>query len=144
MNVTRRRQLKSLSLALAAGMLQTSWLGRAGAQPRVAEGGQPLAINLLGFSLGIHVPAVAGAVDLLPATPGYQAPKVVRIPQNRTLTQTLIAGSADIAETDVVTIVQEVEAGADLTIIGNVYNNTSIVFVANADKVRFGRRERSP
>ena len=136
MDISRRRQLKSLSLGLAAGMLRPGWIGSATAQPRVAQGGPPLNINLLGFSLGIHVPAIAGAVDLLPATPGYVAPKVTRIPQNRTLTQTLISGSADLAETDVVTIVQAVEAGADLKIIGNVYNATSIVFVANADKIQ--------
>ena len=79
---------------------------------------------------------MAAVVDLLPATPGYLPPKVTRIPQNRTLTQTLISGTADIAESDVVTIFQAVEAGADLKIIGNVYNNVSIVFVANADTVQ--------
>ena len=127
MNASRRRQLKFLSLGLACGTLPNRVLA--------AEGDKSLAISLLGFSLGIHVPAVAGAVDLLPASRGYAAPKIVRIPQNRALTQALISGSADIAETDVVTIVQAVEAGADLKMIGNVYNNTSIVFVANADKV---------
>jgi NitT/TauT family transport system substrate-binding protein len=134
MDASRRRQLSRLSLGLASGVLP-GWWGGAIAQSR-AEGGQPLTVNLLGFSLGIHVPAVAAAVELLPATPGYAAPKINRIAQNRTLTQALISGTADIAETDVVTIVQAVEAGADLRMIGNVYNNTSIVFVANADKVQ--------
>lgn len=135
MNELRRKQLKSLSLLLATAT-PACRIASALAQARAPDSGQALAINLLGFSLGIHVPAVAGTVDVLPTMPGYAAPKVTRIPQNRTLTQTLIAGTADIAETDVVTIVQAVEAGADLKMIGNVYNNTSIVFVANADKVQ--------
>ena len=60
MNASRRRQLKFLSLGLACGALPV--------RAFAAERDKSLAVNLLGFSLGIHVPAVAGVVDLLPAS----------------------------------------------------------------------------
>jgi NitT/TauT family transport system substrate-binding protein len=79
---------------------------------------------------------VAAVLDLLPAMPGYAPPKMARLDQIRTVTQTLVAGAAEVGQTDPITVFRAVESGADLKIIGNVYLNTSLVFVANADKVR--------
>jgi len=100
----------------------------------MAQGTRPLKFNLLGFALGIHVPAMTAVFDLLPGM-GY-APATQRMDQIRTLTQTLIAGAAEIGETDSITVISAVEAGANLKIVGMLYKHTSLVFVVNADKVR--------
>jgi NitT/TauT family transport system substrate-binding protein len=102
--------------------------------PLLAQAARPLRANLLGFALGIHAPTTAALVDILP-TMGY-APTVQRMDQIRLLTQTLIAGAAEIGETDPITVMSAVEAGADLKIVNLWYLNTSLVFLANADKVR--------
>ena len=59
-----------------------------------------------------------------------------RLDQIRTLTQTLIAGAAELGETDSITVMSAVEQGADLKIVGLWYMHTSLVFLVNADKVR--------
>ncbi len=135
MGVSRRDAIRVLSAG--AGLLGGGgWLEGAGTREAAAQGGRVLGINLLGYSLGIHVPSVTGVLDLLPEMPGFAAPKVARLDQIRTLTQTLVAGAAEIGETDPITVFSAVESGADLKIIGNLYLNTSLVFVANADRVR--------
>lgn len=124
MLLNRRHALKT---GAAAGLLPlTPAWGQAAARP--------FNINLLGFALGIHVPTTTAVLDILP-TMGY-APKTQRMDQIRTLTQTLIAGAAEIGETDSMTVMSAVEAGADLKIVSLWYMHTSLVFVANADKVR--------
>jgi NitT/TauT family transport system substrate-binding protein len=115
-------------------LLGTAVAGLLPRAPALAQGARPLKINLLGFALGIHVPAMTAVYDLLPGM-GY-APAMQRMDQIRTLTQTLIAGAADFGETDSITVMSAVEAGADLKIVGLVYKNTSLVFVVNADRVR--------
>jgi NitT/TauT family transport system substrate-binding protein len=99
-----------------------------------AQGKRPLKANLLGFALGIHAPTTAALLDIMPAM-GY-APETQRLDQIRTLTQTLIAGAAEMGETDSITVMSAVEQGADLKIVGLWYMNTSLVFLVNADKVR--------
>lgn len=123
MLLTRRHALRT---AGAAGMLPLA--------PAWAQSGKPIKANLLGFALGIHVPSTAALLDIMP-TMGY-APSFQRMDQIRTLTQTLIAGAADIGETDSITVMSAVESGADLKIVSLWYMHTSLVFVANADKVR--------
>ncbi len=135
MRISRREAMRTLS-AGAASLVGAASLTKGSVPKAAAQGGRALGINLLGFSLGIHIPSIAAALDLLPATPGYGPPKIARLDQIRTLTQTLIAGAAEIGETDPMTVFRAVESGADLKIIGNVYLNTSLVFVANADKIR--------
>jgi NitT/TauT family transport system substrate-binding protein len=135
MSVSRREVMRMLSAGVAGSVLGAGLIDRAAGRA-AGQGGRSLAINLLGFSLGIHIPAVAAVFDLLPTVPGYARPKTARLDQIRTLTQTLIAGAAEMGETDPMTVFRAVEQGADLKIIGNVYLNTSLVFVANADKVR--------
>lgn len=123
MTLTRRT---AMTTAAAAGLLPFA--------PSFAQGARPLKINLLGFALGIHVPAMASVFDLLPGM-GY-APATQRMDQIRTLTQTLIAGAAELGETDSITVMSAIEAGANLKIVGLLYMHTSLVFVVNADKVR--------
>jgi NitT/TauT family transport system substrate-binding protein len=121
--LTRRDALKALA---AAGAYSVS--------PAFAQAKRPLKVNLLGFALGIHVPTTAALLDIMP-TMGY-APETQRLDQIRTLTQTLIAGAAELGETDSITVMSAVEQGADLKIVGLWYMHTSLVFVVNADKVR--------
>lgn len=136
MKMTRRDTLKTLAIGASAGVAGAGWLGGAGSREAAAQGGRVLDLKLLGYSLGIHIPSVAAALDLLPESPGYAAPRMARLDQIRTLTQTLVAGAAEIGETDPITVFRAVEQGADLKIIGNFYVNTSLVFVANADRVQ--------
>jgi NitT/TauT family transport system substrate-binding protein len=120
--VTRRNALK----ALAAIGAYSNVLG-------FAQTKRPLKVNQLGFALGIHVPTTTALVDMLPGM-GYQ-PETQRLDQIRTLTQTLIAGAAELGETDSITVLSAVEQGADLKIVGVWYMQTSLVFLANADKI---------
>ncbi len=136
MEISRRDAIRGLSAGAASGLLGGGWLAASGAREANAQGGRVLAINLLGYTLGIHIPGVAAALDLLPAMPGYAAPKLARLDQALPQTQTLVAGAAEIGQTQPFTVFRAVESGADLKIIGNVYLNTSQVFVANADRVR--------
>ncbi|HET7096749.1 MAG TPA: ABC transporter substrate-binding protein [Casimicrobiaceae bacterium] len=121
--LTRRDVLKAMAATGAYSM-----------SPAFAQGKRPLKANLLGFALGIHAPTTAALFDIMP-TMGY-APETQRLDQIRTLTQTLIAGAAEMGETDSITVMSAVEQGADLKIVGLWYMNTSLVFLVNADKVR--------
>jgi NitT/TauT family transport system substrate-binding protein len=123
MELSRRRLLKA---AAATGLLpiRTGW----------AQAPRQLKVNQLGFALGIHVPTTAALVDILPGM-GYQ-PVTQRMDQIRLLTQTLVAGAAELGETDSITVMSAAESGADLKIVSLWYMHTSLVFLANADKVR--------
>lgn len=132
MGHSRRDVLGMLSgaTALAAGGMT---LGAGGAAAQTARSAQ---INLLGFALGIHVPTTAAITEIMPGMPGYGPPKTQRLEQIRTVTQTLVAGAADFGQTDPITTMRAVEAGADLKMVAYWYKNTSLVFLANADKVK--------
>ncbi len=121
--LTRRDALKA---AAAAGLCAVA--------PAFGQAAKrPLKVNLLGFALGIHVPTTTAVLDLLPGM-GYE-PITQRLDQIRTNTQTIIAGAAELGETDPITVLSAVEQGADLKIVGLWYLQTSLVFLANADKV---------
>jgi len=124
-----RRQFCRLALAGLGGA----------ALPRVrstwAQSRRALDIQLLGFSLAIHVPAVAAIQSVLPTMPGYSIPKVERINQIRVVTQTMVGGTADIGESDPPTVLAAIEAGGALKIVGKPYNSSSLTLVVNADKV---------
>jgi NitT/TauT family transport system substrate-binding protein len=130
---TRRQALQTFSAGaagiglagVAAPLLRPAWAAD-----------QTLSLNLLGYALAIHVPATAGILEILPSMKGYTAPKINRMEQIRTLTQSLIAGDADFGETDYISTMRAVQSGADLVIIGNFYVNTSLVLTVNADKVK--------
>lgn len=119
--------LLSGATALAAGGMPFSV---------AAQAARSAQINLLGFSLGIHVPTMAAITEIMPSFPGYAAPKTQRLEQIRTVTQTLVAGAAEFGQTDPITTLRAVEAGADLKMVAYWYKNTSLVFLVNADKVK--------
>lgn len=125
----RRELCQALSLCLGGGLV--------GAAPfaAMAQSRRAVEFQLLGFVLGIQVPANAAVSDLMPAM-GYAAPKIARLNQVRLVTQTMVGGSADIGSADVPTAMSAVEAGARLKVVGKMYDKTSHVLVVNADRIR--------
>lgn len=122
MNLTRRAIL--VGSALAASPVARAQTGRS------------LKINLLGYCLGDHVPTTAAILEMLPQTPGFAKPQTARIDQMRTVAQTVIAGAAELGETDPIVTMSAVEAGADLKVVGLWYGQTSLVLVADASRIK--------
>ncbi|MGQ0674824.1 MAG: ABC transporter substrate-binding protein [Rhodospirillales bacterium] len=131
----RRDLCKAISLSVGAGLIGLPPLAR-GVKQAVAQDKRALEIQLLGFVLGIQVPANAAIVDIMPETFGYAGPKIARLGQVRVITQTMIGGTADIGTADLPTVLSAVEAGAKLKVVGKMYDKTTHVLVANADKIR--------
>jgi NitT/TauT family transport system substrate-binding protein len=125
MSISRRDALRTIG---GAGLLPM--LPRAAR----AQGRRPIGMNFLGFCLGIHVPTTAAMLDLLPEQ-GY-VPEMKRIEQIRTVVQSVISGATEMGEGDPIVAMSAVESGADVKVVGLWYMNTSLVFLANADKVR--------
>ena len=130
--IKRRDMIKALGIGLGAGAIAA---GPLGSRIALAQSARSLKFQLLGFTLSIHVPSYAAVHDLVPSM-GYGPSKVDRIKQIRIATQNMVAGAAELGETDPPTVLRAAEAGADLKIIGHFYNNTTLVLVANADKVK--------
>jgi NitT/TauT family transport system substrate-binding protein len=100
-----------------------------------AQKGRALHLEIQGFSLAIHIPEVIAIREELPKL-GYDPPKIDRIESMQVLTQSIVAGSAEAGDADVVSAIRASEVGADVRLIGLVYNNTSQVLVVNADRVK--------
>lgn len=122
MNLTRRATL--IGSALAASPIARAQTGRS------------LKINLLGYCLGDHVPTTAAIMEMLPQTPDFAKPQTARIDQMRTVAQTVIAGAAELGETDPIVTMSAVEAGADLKVVGLWYGQTSLVLVADTSRIK--------
>src|SRR3977135_3234256 len=124
---TSRRQV----LKIAAGVgLSAPRLPRA-----FAQRGRSLHLEIQGFSLAIHIPEVIAIREELPKL-GYDAPQVDRIESMQVLPTSIAAGPAEAGGPDVVSAIRASEVGADVRLIGLVYNNTSQVLVVNSDKVK--------
>ena len=136
MSVTRREALKVLALGAGAGAIGGGVLGAAAGRPAWAQAGRVLDIPVVGFTLGIHVPSMAAMKEILPTLPGYAAAKTTRFASQRVITQTIVSGSGDIGAGDPIITLRAAEAGADVKIIGLVFNSTSLVFVVNGNKVK--------
>jgi len=136
MNMTRRSLLKALSIAVPSGTLANvvldSFVSRAG----WAQDKRILTVNTVANALGIHIPGIAAIFEVLPSMPGYGVPQLNRIEHHRTMVQTLMAGAADFANPDPLTVFRSVESGSDLKIIGFPAVGTSLVFVVNADVIK--------
>ena len=126
---SRRQVLGMLAAGAGAGL---AWPGAMSAS---AQGARSLHATIQGFSLAIHIPEVIALRDELPKL-GYAAPKIDRIESMQVLTQSIVAGSSEAGDADVVSAIRANEVGADVRLIGLVYNNTSQVLVVNADKVK--------
>ncbi len=127
MTITRRH-----SLAMVAGVGAASLFGRS--MPAAAQAGRALKIMIQGFAPAMHIPENVALREGL-AELGY-APIIDRIESMQVITQSIIAGSTELADADVVGVMRASEVGADIRIIGLVYRNTSQVFVVNADKIK--------
>lgn len=119
-------------LQLAAGGAGLAMPGVVGAQ---AQKARSLQFTIQGFTLAIHIPELIALREELPKL-GYEAPKVDRIETMQVLTQSVVAGTTEIGDADIVSGIRAYEAGADLKVIGLVYNSTSQVLVVNADKIK--------
>lgn len=125
--LTRRNVLASAAGLAAAGAFPASLLAQA--PPK-------LTINIVGFTLGIHIPAVYAFREGFAKIGNNPPPDVVRIDKLPVIIQSVVSGAAQIGDGDVITALRAAEAGADLRIIGLGFNTTSLVFVANADRVK--------
>lgn len=95
-----------------------------------------LTCNTVGFSLGIHIPSqFAMNEGMEAASNGESTCEAVRIDKLPVITQNLLSGASQIADSDIVSTLKAVKAGADLKVIGLTYNSSSLVFVANGDIV---------
>ncbi|HTU02645.1 MAG TPA: ABC transporter substrate-binding protein, partial [Candidatus Sulfotelmatobacter sp.] len=132
MRMTRREAIRLLGLGAGAGALSSM------AAPRAAraQAGRVLDVPIVGFALGSHIPSIVALKDILPTFPGYAPAKTTRFASQRVITQTIVSGSGDIGGGDPIITIRAVEAGADVKIIGLVFNNTSLVFVANGNKIK--------
>ncbi|MCX5733777.1 MAG: ABC transporter substrate-binding protein [candidate division NC10 bacterium] len=136
MMLSRREAMKALAFGAGAGVLGETMLSLGGRSSVWAQGGRVLDIPVVGFTLGIHVPSMAAMKEILPTLPGYAAAKTTRFASQRVITQTIVSGSGDIGAGDPIITMRAAEAGADVKIIGLVFNSTSLVFVVNGNKVK--------
>jgi NitT/TauT family transport system substrate-binding protein len=136
MKISRRDLLKSLAVGAGAGALGGGILEAAAGRPAWAQAGRVLDIPVVGFTLGIHVPSMVAMKEILPTMPGYAAAKTTRFASQRVITQTIVSGSGDIGAGDPIITLRAAEAGAEVKIIGLVFNSTSLVFVVNGNKIK--------
>lgn len=129
MRLTRRNTLKLMAGAGAGALLPGMFT------PAFSQQDRALNAQILGFTLGIHIPAIIALNEGMEAL-GYAKSDMTRIESMQVLTQSIVAGSAEVGEADVVSALRAAEAGADVRLTGLVYNNTSQVFVVNADKIK--------
>src|SRR5215467_393237 len=104
--------------------------GAAALQPHrgaLAQQGRALNVIIQGFSLAIHMPHVIALQEGLPEL-GYAPAKMDRIESMQVITQSIVAGSAEAGDADVVSAMRASEVGASVKMIGMVYNSTSQVF----------------
>jgi NitT/TauT family transport system substrate-binding protein len=127
---SRRQFLRTMAAGAGSG-LAAPYIPRALAQ----GGGRSLHIEFQGFSLAIHMAESIAINDELPKL-GYGPAKIDRVESMQVITQSIVAASAECADADVVSTLRASEAGADIRLIGLVYNSTSQVFVVNADKIK--------
>lgn len=131
MAMTRREWLRfaaANSLGLVGGLALPGTFA-------AAQQKRSLKLIIQGFSLAIHIPEVIaireGLLEL-----GYSETKIDRIESMQVITQSIVGRSAEAGDADVVSGIASTEAGADVRLIGLVYNSTSQVFVVNADKIK--------
>ena len=136
MMISRRELLKSMTLGAGAALAGGGALDVMASRIVQAQAGRVLDIAVVGFSLGIHVPSMVAMKEILPTLPGYAAAKTTRFASQRVITETIVSGQGDIGAGDPIITLRAAEAGADVKIIGLVFNSTSLVFVVNGNKIK--------
>lgn len=127
--ITRRKLL----LTATGGMIATALPGLGGAA-RAADD-RSLRFDTLGASLGINVPLHQALHEGIATYPGQAAATVQPTQMISQIVQSIIAGSADLGDADVISTLAAAEAGANVKIIGLSYNSASQVIIINKDKV---------
>jgi NitT/TauT family transport system substrate-binding protein len=117
-------------------MLRGAALFGAGIGVALAQGKRALDLQLLGFALGIHVPATAAFMSIMPSMAGYAEPKTARLSEIRMVTQAMIERQCRHRRIGPPTVLAAAEAGAQFKIVGKPYDSTSLVFVVNGDRVK--------
>ena len=125
-DTTRRAALSSAAGLAAASTIPSSL--KAQVPPK-------LTIDIVGFTLGIHIPSVYAFREGFAKINGNPPPDIVRIEKLPVIVQSVISGAAQVGDGDVITALRAAEAGADLRIIGLGFGTADLVFVANADRV---------
>ena len=136
MMMSRRELLQAMAVGAGAGLVGAGAVDLGAASLAQAQGGRVLDIAVVGFTLGIHVPSMAAMKEILPSMPGYAPAKTTRFASQRVITQTIVSGQGDIGAGDPIITLRAAEAGADVKIIGLVFNSTSLVFVVNGNKIK--------
>jgi NitT/TauT family transport system substrate-binding protein len=129
MHITRRQTLNIMAAGLVSSILLPA------SSVLKAQEKRSLHFELVGYTLGIHVPAVMAVRDTL-LQAGYAASQVDRIESMEVIAKSVIAGSTEIGDTDVVSALRSTQAGAQACLVGLVYNSTDQVLLVNADKIK--------
>lgn len=128
MFMTRRNALKLLGTGAADGLALSPRL------PAFAAAERALDANILGYTLAIHIPAIVALNEELPKL-GYAKSTLKRIESMQVVTQSVVAGSTELGEADVIAAMRASDAGSNVKLIGLVYNSTSQVLVVDAAKI---------
>lgn len=99
------------------------------------DGRRQLNICSPAFTLAVHIASVAAWEELLPETSGYAPADITRMDKLAVITQSVLAGTGDLGDGDILSALRAAEAGADLKIVGLAFNSTSLVFVADRERV---------
>lgn len=134
--LTRRGALKLLTLGAGVSLIDGRLRDAFEGGTAWGQAGRVLDIPIVGFTLGIHVPSIVAMKEILPTLPGYAPARTTRFASQRVITQTIVSGQGDIGAGDPIITLRAAEAGAEVKIIGLVFNSTSLVFVVNGTKIK--------
>jgi NitT/TauT family transport system substrate-binding protein len=94
-----------------------------------------LTIDTLASVAAVNIPMQQALAEGLAQIPGYGPANAQHTEHITMVTESVIAGSAEMGDADIIATLAAAEAGADLKIIGLSYNGTSQVIIVNAEKV---------
>src|SRR5271165_6290582 len=126
-DIQRRAVLSATAGLAAASMFPPSLM---------AQVPPKLTIDIVGFTLGIHIPSVYAFREGFAKINGNPPLDIVRSEKLPIIVQSVISGAAQVGDGDVITALRAAEAGADLRIIGLGFGTADLVFVANTDRVQ--------
>ena len=108
-DIQRRAVLSATAGLAAASMFPPSLM---------AQVPPKLSIDIVGFTLGIHIPSVYAFREGFAKINGNPPLDIVRIEKLPIIVQSVISGAAQVGDGDVITALRAAEAGADLRIVG--------------------------
>ena len=129
MFLTRRDTLKLIAAGGVTGLALSPRSPAFAADPRSLDG------QTVGFTLAIHIPSIVALNEELPKL-GYAKPALKRVEGMQVIAQSVVAGSTEVGDTDIVSVLRAADAGGKVKLIGLVYNGTSQVLVVDAAKIK--------